>query len=369
VDIKKHKPFGNLLMGIRFSSLMKIVFSNGLGVKPLYILRLILLIPTSLLSEFFTVVEKLKYRKKLRQTTVENPPVFIIGHWRSGTTFLHQLISLDKQFTSPTVIQTVIPDHFLFSSKYWVPVLRKAMPQKRPMDEVEMKPLDPMEDEWALLRLGAPTPMLKIFFPSPETRFYTGTDEFIPSGKNLIKWKKSILLFLTKITFLTHKRIILKNPYHTPRISLLASIFPGAKFIHIVRHPYKIVPSAINMWNIVAGENAFRGGWKEPTTEETAMAVNDFWLSVNQNKMMLPEGSFSEVMYEALEKDPVGEIKRIYTELGFIFSSEYGKSILRFIDEKKNYRKNVFNLASEQKDSINKVLGSYMKCYSYDQQL
>jgi hypothetical protein len=240
------------------------------------------------------------------------------------------------------------------------------MPQKRPMDEVEMKPLDPMEDEWALLRLGAPTPLLKIFFPSPETRFYTGTDEFIPSGENLIKWKKSILQFLNKITFLTHKRIILKNPYHTPRILLLANLFPGAKFIQIVRHPYKIVPSAINMWNIVAGENAFNSGWKEPTTEETAKEVNDFWMSVNENKVMLPEGSFSEVRYEALEKDPVGEIMRIYSELGFTFSLEYGKSILQFMEVKKNYRKNVFNLAAEQKDSINKVLDSYMKCYSYD---
>ena len=172
---------------------------------------------------------------------------------------------------------------------------------------------------------------------------------------------------MKKITLLTQKRIILKNPYHTPRISLLANIFPGAKFIHLVRHPYKIVPSAINMWNIVAGENAFKGGWKEPTTEEIAGEVNDFWISVNENKAMLPEGSFSEVRYEALEEDPVREIKRIYTELGFIFSSEYGISILRFMEEKKDYRKNIFNLSAEQKDSINKVLDGYMKCYGYDQ--
>ncbi len=176
----------------------------------------------------------------IKRTSIVKPPVFIIGHWRSGTTFLHQLIFLDSQFTAPTVVQTVIPEHFLFSSKYWAPVMRKAMPQKRPMDEVEMKPLDPMEDEWALLRLGAPTPMLKVFFPSPETDFYTGAGEFIPSGRNLMKWQKSIMLFLKKITLLTHKQVILKNPYHTPRISLLASLFPGAKFIHIVRNPYKI---------------------------------------------------------------------------------------------------------------------------------
>jgi hypothetical protein len=241
------------------------------------------------------------------------------------------------------------------------------MPAKRPMDEVEMDPLAPQEDEWALLRLGAPSPMLKVFFPSLKKGFYTGTGEFIPSGNGLIIWKKSILLFLKKITFQTHKQVIFKNPYHTPRISLLTEIFPGAKFILIVRHPYKIVPSAINMWNIVAGENALRGGWNGLSTEEAAREVDDFRLSVNESRVKLPESALSKVRYEDLEKDPVGEIRRIYSELGFSFSQELADSILRFMEEKKNYRKNVFTLTPEQKNSINKELEDYMKCYGYDQ--
>jgi hypothetical protein len=235
------------------------------------------------------------------------------------------------------------------------------------MDEVEMDPLAPQEDEWALLRLGAPSPMLKVFFPSRNKGFYTGTGDFIPSGKDLLKWKKSILLFLRKITLQTQKQVILKNPYHTPRVSLLSEIFPGAKFIHIVRHPFKTVPSTINMWNIVAGENAFRGGWNGLSTEETAREVEDFRLSVNESRAKLPERAFSEVRYEDLEKDPIGEISRIYSELGFSFSDEHAGSILRFMEEKKNYRKNVFTLTPEQKDSIIKVLEGYMKCYGYDQ--
>ena len=354
-------------MGIRFSSLVKLVFRYGIGFKPLFICRLLVLIPTSLLSEIFTLIENLKYGRKIKGTIIENPPVFIIGHWRSGTTFLHQLIFLDSRFTAPTVVQTVIPDHFLFSSKYWIPVMRKIMPEKRPMDEVVMDPLAPQEDEWALLRLGAPTPMLKVYFPSEKERFYMGTDEFIPEGDDLARWKKSIQLFLKKITFQTQKQIILKNPFHTPRIPLLSEIFPGAKFIHIVRHPFKTVPSTINMWNIVAGENAFRGGWKDMTIEETAGEINDFLMSVTYNKSRLSKGSFTEVRYEDLEKDPVGEIRKIYYGLGFTFTSDYEKRILHFMEEKKNYRKNSFNLDKEQKESIIKAMAGYMDLYGYSQ--
>lgn len=344
---------------------MKMVFKYGIGLKPVYFLRLIVLIPTSILSEIFTVVERIKYGKKIRETRIEKPPVFIIGHWRSGTTFLHQLLYLDKQFTAPTLIQTVIPDHFIFSTKYWVPILEKLMPPKRPMDEVEMGPLDPMEDEWALIRMGAETPFLKVFFISRKKGFINGTNEFIPGGKDLDRWKKEFLLFLKKITFLTHKQIILKNPFHAPRLSMLADMFPGAKFIHIVRHPHKTVPSAINMWKIVAGENAFSGGWKTPTTEETADLVNEFWHNVSENRKKLITGCFSEVRYEDLEKDPIGEIERIYKELGLAFTSEHEKSIKEFMEAKKNYRKNIFNLTQEEKDIISRALTDYISHYKY----
>lgn len=353
-------------MGMRFSILMKLAFRNGLGLKPIYILRFIALIPTSILVEIFVVVEKLKYGKKICQTQIEIPPVFIIGHWRSGTTFLHQLIFLDEQFTAPTVVQTVLPEHFLFSTKYWVPIIRRLMPKKRPMDEVEMKPLDPMEDEWALIRMGAPTPCIKVFFPSREGIFLTGTDDFIPKGKDLLVWKKNYLELLKKITFLTQKRIILKNPFNTPRISMLTELLPGAKFIHIVRDPYKIIPSAINMWNIVSCENAFKSGWKEPTIEETAIIINEFWRSVSQMSKKLAAGQCSTVRYEDLEKDPVKELKRIYQELGFAFSTSHEKSIMQFMEEKKNYRKNVFELSKHQKDSISRAMNNYMNCYGYE---
>lgn len=352
-------------MGIRFSSLMKLVLRYGIGFSPLYVMRLLVLMPTSLLSEVFTVIETLKYGRKIRGTIIEKPPVFIIGHWRSGTTFLHQLMFLDSRFTAPTVVQTVIPDHFLFSSRYWIPVMRKIMPEKRPMDEVVMDPLAPQEDEWALLRLGAPTPMLKAYFPSTKGRFYTGIKEFIPEGDDLRKWERSIQMFLKKITFQTHKQIILKNPYHTPRISLLSEIFPGAKFIHIVRHPFKTVPSTMNMWNIVAGENAFRKGWKDITISETTEEINDFLKSVTDNKAGLSTSSFTEVRYEDLEKDPVGEIRKIYSGLGFTFTADHERSILNFIEEKKNYKKNSFTLGEEEKESIMQAMAGYMDLYGY----
>ena len=112
----------NVIMGVKFTTLLKMVLRNGIGLNPKYILRFLFLIPNSLISQILVWVEKIKFEKKINQTSIEKPPVFIIGHWRSGTTFLHQLIFLDKQFTAPTVVQTIIPEHFLFSTKSFLQV-------------------------------------------------------------------------------------------------------------------------------------------------------------------------------------------------------------------------------------------------------
>jgi omega-hydroxy-beta-dihydromenaquinone-9 sulfotransferase len=358
----------NIIMGIKFTTLFKMVLKNGIGLNPEYLLRVIFLIPNSLISQVLVVVEKLKYDKKVGQTVIEKPPVFIIGHWRSGTTFLHQLIYLDRQFTAPTIIQTVLPDHFLFSTKYYLPFFKKIMPEKRPMDEVELKPFAAMEDEFALVRMGSASPFLRVIFPSGKTKFLSDFGEFIPEGKELVKWKKNFLTFTKRITFLTGKQIVFKNPYHTPRMLLLSTMFPGARFIHLVRHPYKIIPSGINMWDIVSRENALKGGWEKPTIDEASVILEKFFRYVDENKSRLGKKEFTEIKYEDLEASPVDEIKRLYKELDLEFSAEFEERIIQFIEEKKNYKKNTFNLSSEEKGIIHERLSRWFQAYNYDKE-
>jgi hypothetical protein len=356
----------NVIMGIKFTTLFQMVLRKGIGLHPKYIIRFLPLIPSSLISQILSWVEKIKFGKKIDQTIIEKPPIFIIGHWRSGTTLLQQLIALDDQFTAPTLVQTIIPDHFIFSTKYYVPILKKMLPGKRPMDEIVLDPLAPMEDEFGLVRMGSRSPFEKLLFPSAKAEFLADMGEFIPDGKELVKWKKNLYIFLKKITLLTHKQIVLKNPFHTPRISLLSEMFPGARFIHIVRHPYNIIPSSINMWDIVANENALKGGWAKPDIEETATVLDNFWRSVEENKGKLGKNEFGVVKYEDMEQNPVQELKRIYAELNLDFKSEFETRIIEFMEMKKGYKKNVFNLLSKEKSRIYKKLNQYFQAFNYD---
>ena len=132
-----------IILGCRFSVLMRLIFRNGISLYPVYLARSIVLFMNSLISSILILVEKNNFGKEIRETSLSKPPIFIIGHWRTGSTLLHQLISLDPQFTTPTMVQTTIPDHFLFSTKYYLPILKKAMPKTRPMDKVALSPSQP----------------------------------------------------------------------------------------------------------------------------------------------------------------------------------------------------------------------------------
>jgi hypothetical protein len=49
----------------------------------------------SLVNTALWVLQKAIFSRHIERSTLEHAPVFIIGHWRSGTTYLHELLVLD----------------------------------------------------------------------------------------------------------------------------------------------------------------------------------------------------------------------------------------------------------------------------------
>ena len=341
-----------ILQGIRFLPLIRLVWRNGITPLPIYIARFLVLVQGALISSALTLAERKNYSGKISETRISTPPIFIIGHWRTGSTYLHQLFNLDPRFATPNMVQTVIPDHFLFSTRYYVPVLKRTMPKKRPMDNVPLSPFEPQEEEFALLRMGSVSPIEKLIFPSKNRYFLEGYDQYIPEGEKLDAWKKNLVTFYRKLTLCSGRQIVSKNPCHTMRLGLLAELFPGAKFIHITRDPLVVVPSTIHMWNIVAANNKLKRGWKKPTTGEVASVLGSYLEFVAKEKQRLGAQQFSEVQFEDLEKDPLAELKRIYRELGLSFTDPFELEVKRFISENRNYRKNSYSLSEEERKII-----------------
>lgn len=354
-----------LIAGMRLSTFMKIIMKNGMSLYPKYLVRFLFLFQNGIWASIFLRKEKKLYYKKLKEYKLPDNPIIIIGHWRTGSTFLHQLLTLDQSLVTSNVFQGSIPDSFLTSRKSYEPIMSRALKGTRPMDQVKLSMDEPLEDEYALFRLSGYSPLEKLIFPKSKNYFLNYSTQFLPKAEKLEEWKNAVKYFYKKLTIENNKTILIKNPFHSLRIKELNEIFPNARYIHIMRHPHKVVPSTIRMWDIVGTQNAMNNKWQKPNIEDTSILLDKMLKQIDNDLKLLPKERYCEIKFEELEKDPLKEIQLIYKHLNVEFSSEFEKQISRFLNSVKEYKKNKYVMLEGDKLSISNILKSWMEEKTY----
>jgi hypothetical protein len=161
--------------------------------------------------------------------------VFVLGHYRSGTTHLLNLLADDGAYTPVTTYQAVFPSSFLTTEKLFSPLFNKIGPGVRALDNMAMLMESPQEEEIALAALGAPTPYFAVHFPITGERYRDCISFDSASKKDLAHWKRKHLGFVRKLVKKNGSDItlILKSPANTARIPLLLEMYPNSQFVHI----------------------------------------------------------------------------------------------------------------------------------------
>jgi omega-hydroxy-beta-dihydromenaquinone-9 sulfotransferase len=289
------------------------------------------------------------------------PPIFIIGHWRTGTTYLHQLMSLNPDLIAPSLFQVAIPNGFLSSYKFYRPLMKFMVRRQRPMDMVTMGIDEPQEDEYALFRMTGFSPLEYLIFPESSGYYLMKHNSFLPGGRKMLEWENALMLFFKKIYLQSGKTIVSKNPFNSMRINELKRIFPEARFIHIYRHPFDVIPSTINMYDIVQNQNCLNRNGTKPTIPEVCEVFDKIMNVIRHDLKSLPVGTYFELKFEELEADPVGSLKLLFQSLNLDFSEEYEKKVRIFLSETKDYKKNKFQLTLEEKKMITTSLEHHIK--------
>ena len=93
--------------------------------------------------------EDLAFGPKVKDVAIP-PPLFVLGHWRSGTTHLHNLLTVDERFAFPNNYQALFPHAFLSTEARSRRLIGRFLPPRRPMDNIEWDMRSPQEDEFAL---------------------------------------------------------------------------------------------------------------------------------------------------------------------------------------------------------------------------
>ena len=242
------------------------------------------------------------------------PPVFILGHWRQGTTHLHNLLALDPQFAYPTLFQTLYPRTFLTTEAFIPRIGSPLLLRRRPHDNVKLDFGVPNEDELALCTDMGLSSYLTWAFPR-QADFY---DRFLTlkeaTDDERARWRSSLLHFLKKLTLRSGRPLVLKSPPHTARIGALLELFPKARFVHIRRDPYLVFRSTKHMYRLMPYwrcSGIHPPGSTTGSSRSTGRCTTFFdqWPSI-------PAAHCCEVAYAELVRDPSGQVETIYAALG-----------------------------------------------------
>jgi omega-hydroxy-beta-dihydromenaquinone-9 sulfotransferase len=317
-------------------------------------------------SDSMALLHHLIFGRAIARTSLAGPPIFVLGHWRSGTTLLHEFLGLDGRYASPTTFQCFAPAHFLLTEMLVTKFGGWLLPDKRPMDNMKAGWSLPQEDEFALMNLGAPTLYARMMFPQngfvDENTLSDGqfTDEQRMRWQYLMDW------FLKALTYKSKKPLILKSPPHTGRIGLLRSMYPDAKFIHIARDPRKLYPSTMKLWRSLDAIQGLQAPVADDQLESFVFrSLRTMYQSYEKGKQGLAESQLIHVSYEELTQRPIAVMERIYQQLDLNGFDQVRDLLQTKTRNEREYRTNNFAMAPDLERRILTEWKDYAEQYGY----
>jgi len=353
------------LAGGSFRNWVHLVATNG-GVDWRYWIRSLYVSVVALLNTPFRVYENARFGARIAATPIREVPIFILGHWRSGTTHVMRLMAQDPVFAVVTFVHTMIPGLYL-SSPLFRAILVSSLPNVRPMDNVTVAPDAAEEEEYALGNLGPYSFYHALSFPKKMREIFDKYVLFEGVERKVIEqWQAIYLHFLKKVTFSSGgKRLLLKNPANTGRIPTLLEMFPNAKFIHVYRNPYVVYSSTMHWLDKELVPTALQDVDEELVRENALRNYEKLMLRYEADKALIPESNLVEVRFEDFEINPLGEIARVYQALGLTLTPEAQTQMQQYLRTVMGYKKNVYRLDPRTQQVLARRWGFMIRRWHY----
>ena len=361
---------GHFLMGVRADTWFRLLKENRFAVRPSQIPQAALITATSALLSPVAALEKAVYDKRIMASRPEKDPIFVIDHWRSGTTYLQNMLSRDPQFGWFDPVNTVVLPYSLLLGKLLTGTVKNGIANGRPMDNVQYALDMPMEETFALLTQTDHDIIHMIAFPGQYEKYISGTFVEDLSPEEREKWRKAYDYIIRKLTYVKGgKQLILKSPDNTGHIPELLSLYPDARFINIHRDPYKAICSTIRMFSMEMESLSLTRPPEnvDVIIEDTVIGIFErMYRQLFALEPTLRDDRYAEVAFTAFTRDPVGVLEEIYRKLGLDGFETAKPRFEAYAESQKDYRKNRLVPSPRLIRKINHRLDFYFAHYGYD---
>lgn len=324
----------------------------------------------SMIGVPFRIYEKWAYDKKADKVELEEAPVFILGHWRSGTTHLHNLLCEDAEAAYVTTYQSVFPDQSLsWGSKFlFKNIMKMIMPLKRAGDNVKLSIDYPQEEEFTLGARNPASFYYYWYFPELIKEYY---DEYLTFETSDASVRKTFIddykrVINKAILYTGKKRFFSKNPVNTARIPMLLEMYPNAKFIHIHRNPVDVILSTRHFFSHMMPGLTLHKVDYEQVNKDIYTIYKRMMDNYLQDRDLIPAENLIDVKYEDLTANTMDEMRKIYDKFGFERFDQASPVIERYAESNRGYVKNKYAIKRELLDEILLHTNFTMKEWGYE---
>ncbi len=310
-------------------------------------LFVIMTLPIRLFESFW-------FGARIRKHRLAQPPVFIVGHWRSGTTNMHNHFLQDPQFASVTLLHCAIPSGFLTWEWLARRILNRRLPASRPMDAVPLGIDEPMSEDFALAGLTHMSHYLNYFFPQIAEQTFRETVLFEGvSDQDVLHWGNHYDFLLKKVSFASKgRRLLLKNPPNVGRIREVLKRYPDAKFIHVFRNPWLVHASSMKLMDRFVEQMSFQPCTHRQIEEFTSVRyqlIMDRWL---QDRSLIPSANLVEVRHEDMTGNPMPVMENIYRQFELPGWENVRPALQRYVDSLVGYQNNEYRFDQDYLERV-----------------
>ncbi len=334
------------------------ISARGTLLLVVYYTKMILVAPGVLVQYLF-------YTQKIKRTIIEKHPIFILGHYRSGTTYLHKLMAGDTRFGFITHYDMICPNTSLLFGRWLQSALQLIINRltiKTPFfNNAVISLTEPAEEERFLINKGsAYTDYWKFIFPLCWNKWPACAKECLDQ-EYFQQWSNEYESVLKLATYKNKgKQLVLKSPPNTERIKYILKMFPDAKFIYISRNPFHVFYSTINLWNKAIKKFCLQN-ISEMQIEEIVFSHYSHMLDqYGKDKTLIPAHNLVEIKYEELEAKPLTVLKKIYDTLNIPGFETMEERLLMKLQKEKRYSKFEYLYEDETFKKIEKRWAKYI---------
>ncbi|MBZ5859389.1 sulfotransferase family protein [Flavihumibacter profundi] len=349
---------------------LKITFENG-GVSTKGLKNILPWLIKTILFEPLRWIELVSQNKKISQHTITKDPVFILGFYRSGTSYLHQLLTKDDRLGYHSNFQMVLPEIMLSSEKILGPVFEFICRVFKLRDSVHRVPLSfrfPGEEDATMTTSINPRgAQWGYFFPNMMNEYFHKYVLFenIPASE-FEAWKKEYIFLLKKISLANQsKQLVLKSPPNTARIKHLLSLFPDAKFIFIHRNPYEVYVSNKRFWKVTQKIFALGGARK---VDDSSVILDTYAKMMHRyllEKELVPEGQLIEIPYEELIQKPLESMRKIYETIRLDDFGYCENEMRSFVGRQERFVRLKHEIPAEERKVVTEKLEPIINHWNY----